>query len=332
MSTISAVAKRAGVSVTTVSHTLNRPERVTPELRERVLQAVEELGYAPNPSARSLRMGRTHLLALMLPDICNPFFPELARAIQDAVAREGYDVLIYNTDVPGGVSPVYSSHLAGQLSPKRFDGALIVGEAVPNIEQLLPTLSIPTIHIGHLDTPVVDSVTFDDYAAAYEATAYLIRRGHRRIAHIAGVARLYSGRERRRGFVEALHDHRLDVDQRLIYQGTYLRTAGVAGMHQLLQLDPRPTAVFVANALMAIGALGAALDLGCRVPDDLAIVGYDDIAEMSDVRPQLTTVDCSARTMGQTAAQLLLQRLAAPEAWRPQTITLSYTLVCRASA
>jgi LacI family transcriptional regulator len=268
----------------------------------------------------------------MIPDICNPFFPELARAIQDEAAGDGYDVLIYNTDVPGGMSTVYASHLIGQLSPKRFDGALIVGESAPTIEQTVGSLSIPAVHIGHLDTPVADSVTFDDYAAAYEATAYLIGRGHTRIGHIAGLPELYSGRERRRGYEQALRDHGLNVDECLIFQGTHLRPAGAEGMRHLLAVEPRPTAVFAANALMALAALGAALDLGRKVPDDVALVGYDDISEMTDVRPQLTTVDCSARTLGRTAARLLVDRLHASGPRRIQTVTLPHILVRRTSA
>ncbi len=332
MSTIKAVAKRAGVSITTVSHALNRPERVTAELRERVQLAVRELGYEPNPTARNLRTGRTNLVALILPDICNPFFPELARAVQDEMTGVDYDVLIYNTDVPGGMANVYADHYLRQLNSKRFDGVLLVGEAVLGAESGFADLRIPGVYIGNLDQPTMDSVTFDDFRAAYDAVTFLIKRGHRRIGHIAGDQTFWSGRERQRGFLQALADHGILADERLIYSGTYLRQAGVEGMNQLLGLDEPPTAVFVANALMAIAALGAAIDLGQRIPDDVAIVGYDDIAELSDVRPRITTIACSPHAIGQAAAKMMLERLQIPKPSVPQKIILPHGLIVRESS
>lgn len=330
MSTIKAVAKHAGVSVTTVSHALNRPERVTAELRERVMRSVRELGYEPNPSARTLRTGHTNLIALMLSDICNPFFPELARAVQDEMTH-AYDVLIYNTSVPGGMLNVHASHYLRQLSVKRFDGVLIVAEAVQGAEPELANLRIPAVSIGNLDQPHIDSVTFDDFRAAYDAVAFLIQRGHYRIGHLAGDQGLWSGRERRRGYVQALADYGIVADERLIHVGTYQRPAGAEGMRFLLERDEPPTAVFAANALMAIAALGEAIDLGRSIPEDVAVVGYDDIAALSDVRPRITTVACSPHTIGRAAAKRLLERLHTAAPMPPQKLILPHSLIVRES-
>jgi DNA-binding LacI/PurR family transcriptional regulator len=330
MATIKAVAQQAGVSITTVSHALNHPERVTPELRERVLRAVDALGYEPHPSARTLRLGRTKLLALLLPDLGNPFFPELARAVQDALAPAGYDALIFSTEAAGAAASTGTP--LRQLRPQRFDGALLVGEAIRGAEDELASLPIPAVHIGNLAAAALDSVTFDDVGAAYDATAYLLRRGHRRIAHIAGDKGFWSGRARRQGYEQALRDHRYPVDESLIVPGAYDRASGAAGMRTLLQLDSPPTAVFVANGLMALAALGVVLDAGWSVPGDLALVAFDDIDALTDVRPQLTAIAGSPRALGQAAAELLLQRLREREPSEPRRLVLPHTLVRRASA
>ena len=332
MTTIKAVAPHAGVSITTVSHTLNHPERVTPELRERVRRAVDALGYEPNPSARTLRTGRTSLLALLLPDLGNPFFPELAHALQGALALAGYAVLISTTDTGDNVGSADVSHLLRQLRPQRFDGALLVSEALRGAEHLLADVAIPAVSIGRLEHPALATVTFDDYAAAYEATAYLLRRGHQRIGHVAGDHASWPGRERRRGYTQALLDHGLPVDPQLIVHGSFQRETGAVGMRALLGYDPPPTAVFIANGLMAIAALGVAVDAGRRVPEELAIVAFDDIAALSDVRPQLTTIAGSPRALGDAAAQLLLQQVEAPQRHSHQLLVLPHSLIQRSSA
>ncbi len=332
MATIKAVAERAGVSVTTVSHALNRPERVTPELRERVTRAAAELGYQPNPIARSLRTGRTGLVAMIIPDICNPFFPEVTRAAQDELATAGFDTVIYNTDVPAGMAPTYLGHYLRQLAPKRFDGAIIADPATLDTEGVFERLMVPGVYIGHPFPSVIDYVAVDEYAIGYEATSYLIGRGHRRVAHITGEPRFFSACERRRGYLAALADHGLPEDEQLIYPGTFLRAAGSAGIRRLLSLDRPPTAVFVASDVMAIAALGTAYDLGLRVPDDLAIIGVDNIQESSDVRPMLTTVDHNGRTLGRVSAQLLLRRLGGEKPAQPEAVIVPHQIVERASA
>jgi LacI family transcriptional regulator len=321
-----------GVSVTTVSHALNHPERVTAELRARVQEAVDALGYAPNPSARSLRTGRTNLVALVIPDICNPFFPELARAVQDELAAAGYDTLIFNTDTPGSLGQRHAEGTLLQLSPKRFDAARIVDEAVRSAIPIPSRLPLPTVHIGYLDEPTVDTVTFDDEQAAYDATAYLVRRGHRQIGQITGDQRLWSGQARLGGFRRALAEAGLEADERLIYRGSYLRQSGADGMRALMELERPPTAIYIANALMAIAALGVALDMGRRVPDDVAVVAQDEIVALSDVRPRLTTVAGSAAAIGAAAARRILQRLQGQGPARPQQLVLPHELIVRESA
>lgn len=327
MTNIKEVAKYAGVSITTVSHVLNHPERVSEELRKRVLQAIDTLNYHPSPSAQSLRTGRTNLIALLIPDICNPFYPELVKVIQSELGKAGMDTLIYNTDVPGGRSVNHVTEYFRYISQKRVDGIIVAGEALAGTEDFLQALDLPTVYIGHLETPVIDSVSIDDYAAAYDATRYLIEKGHQHIGHISGERQFFSGRARQQGYEQALRDHGLPVEEHLIFAGTYLRPAGRAGIQHLLTQEQPPSAVFVANYLMALGALGALYDMNKRVPNDIALMAFDNIPEMEDVRPTLTTIDYNPNNVGQLAAQRLLEKLEGNTSEIPQSIRVPYTLV-----
>ena len=327
MTTIKKVAEHAGVSITTVSHVLNHPDRVSKDMRDRVLGSINALSYQPNPNAQSLRTGRTNLLALMIPDICNPFFPELVQIIQTEVGVSGLDTVIYNTDVPGGRSIIRSSEYFLQISPKRFDGVIIAGEAFVGNEAILRELKLPSVYIGHLDEAIIDNVSIDEFRASYQAVEYLIHKGHRRIAHISGELAFFPGRERLRGYQQALLDYGLPLESDLMYQGTFLRPSGREGIRYLLDRDNPPSAVFIASGMMAIAALATIKDMGRRAPDDVAVVTFDNIAEMEDVRPTLTTVDHNPRTIGQMTAQLLLQRLEGTAPPDPQSIKVPYTLL-----
>ncbi|MCA0453877.1 MAG: LacI family transcriptional regulator [Chloroflexi bacterium] len=332
MTNIKEVAKHAGVSITTVSHVLNHPERVSKEMQKRVLQAIDDLKYQPTPHAQSLRTGRTNLVGLLIPDICNPFYPELVKVIQVELGQTGMDTLIYNTDVPGGMSATHIAHYLNQIAQKRLDAVIIAGEALTGNEELLTMLDLPAVYIGHLNQSLIDYVTIDDYAAAYDATRYLIEKGHRRIGHISGEPRFFSGRARQQGYEQALRDHGLPVDASLIYEGTYLRPAGRSGIRYLLNLAQPPTAVFIANSLMALAALATLYDMNLQVPDDVALMTFDEIAEMEDVRPKLTTIDYNPHTLGEVAVRLLLERLEGNGTTSPQAIRVPYTLLKRDSA
>lgn len=333
MTTIRQVAERAGVSITTVSHVLNHPDRVSPSMHDRVIQAIEELDYQPNPNAQSLRTGHTGLLALMVPDICNPFYTELVQVIQTEVGRLGFDVVIFNTDVPGGQATIRTSQYFRQITPKRYDGVLVAGEALVGNEDVLRELKVPAVYIGHLNEPVIDYVTIDEYGAGYLATQYLIQKGHRLIGHISGEPAFYAGKKRQQGYETALRDAGIPVQDNLIYSGSFLGPSGREGIRALLARRPRPTAVFVANSLMAIGAVAAAYDLGVQIPQDIALTTIDNVAAMEDVRPTLTTIDFDPRVVGQMAARRLIKKLGEEEGNEPpRRIDVAYTLIERDSA
>jgi len=332
MASIRDVAKRAGYSITTVSHALNHPDRVTDEVREQVMQVVTELGYQPSAIARSLRSGQSHLLAMMIPDICNPWFPQLVKVVQEEAAKANFDLLIYNTDVPAGSSQEHVKHYLWQLSNKRFEGVIIVGESFTQIEDKLREISIPGVYIGQLNDCVLDNITINDYQAAYDAAQFLIHKGYQQIATITGEQKFSAGRERLRGFKQALSDSGRPFDPDYIFPGTFLRPSGREGIAHLLNLPRPPDAVFVANGLMALGALGKALDLKRRVPEDIAIFAFDTMEELLDVRPTLSTVDYDPQKIGRAAILRLLDRIngIAPAAY--ETITVPHSLILRDSA
>lgn len=309
MKSISDVALLAGVSKTTVSHVINHPERVTKVLRERVESAIKELGYQPSPFAQNLRTGKKNLLALIVPDITNSFFSELVQTIQEIASAEGYELLFYNTDVLQTSTPDRVQSFIKLMSPKRFDGVIISGEMCDGGETLLEHLGVTGAYIGYLSKPILDNVFLDDFQAAYQATKRLIDKGHTRIAHLSGDQRYHSGSERLRGYKKALRDHKLDQPAELTFHGSFLRPSGREGMRYFWGLKTRPTAVFIGNALMTFGAMRTAVDLGWRVPEDIAVVSFDETEEMHDVRPRLTTISYNPRVVGKIAIELLLSRI-----------------------
>jgi len=311
MSTISKVAERAGVSRTTVSHVLNHADRVSKPLRERVLAAIEELGYVPNPQAQSLRTGRTNLVAIFIPDILNPYFTELVKTVQTEIEASGMDSLVFNTDVPGGHPELHGREYLKQLSRKRVDGVIVADFALHGMLDQLGQIDLPVVFIGPLDSPGIDSVSLDDYGGGYLMGTHLAKAGHRRIAHVTGPTAFQESGARSAGFEQALADHGVPLDPALRFEGSFLPPSGQAAVGWLCDVHAKalPSAVFFANSLMAIGALTEFYDRGIHVPGDIAVATFDHIAQLEYVRPRLTTVGNSPEVLARRATQMLLDRL-----------------------
>jgi len=328
MATIKDVAAHADVSVATVSHVINNTRYVTPELRQRVLAAMRELDYEPNLVARGLRSNRTNLIALVIPDITNPYFPELARGVQDVANQNDYVMILGNTDR----DITQERRILHILSRQRVEG-IILNPGGVTAEELLP-IQAGGVHIvifGHqIDHPAFDSVMIDDRQAARDIVTHLISRGHRRIAHL-GSSRPNSGRLRYEGYVQALREHGLPVDPALVTEGPWTQRGGYNAMKTLLQRRPLPTAVFAANDLMAIGAMQSVQEAGLRIPDDVAVAGFDNIDQAACVSPSLTTVHQPKYDMGKKLAEILFCRLKKEEPREPQRIILPYTIEIRGS-
>lgn len=305
------VARLAGVSRAAVSYVLNNkyPVSIPETTRQRILKAIEELGYVPDRNAQSLRTGRTYTIASIIPDITNPYYPLLERKIQDVAKQHGYVHITYNTD--GIAEEEFRCLQAVQQS--RVDGVfgsffhVGPGDLKPLIEKNIAVVSLVASRQEIPDFPL-DMLYVDNVAAACKAVTYLIEHGHTHIGMIGGLD-VAVGQKRLEGYLKALNQHGLPVVEELIRHGDFTEEGGYREMCALLQLSPRPTAIFTANDLMALGALFAIKERGLRVPDDVAIVGFDDIPTSRLVSPPLTTIRKPQDLIGQRAVEMILERL-----------------------
>jgi LacI family transcriptional regulator len=331
------VARAAGVSQAVVSYVLNdnRSISLSPETRQRVHDAIAQLHYVPNMAARSLRSQRTFTIAASIPDITTPYYPTFIRGIQDVAQSHGYDVLAYNTD---GEREIELQALDAARRG-RADG-IILPPFHLTLDDLLPILSdgTPITLLGRMQTDEratqfpLDTVYVPGEAAAREVVNYLIARGHTHIGMISGLIATPPREERVRGYRRALAEHHLPLEETLIRGGDFTEDGGYAAMRELIALHPRPTAVFAANDLMAMGALLACREAGIRVPEELALAGFDNIPAARLVHPTLTTLDQQANQSGRRAAELLLSRLSGAYAGPNRSESLGFELIVRESA
>jgi LacI family transcriptional regulator len=329
MVTIRDVAKRADVSVATVSHVLNKTRFVSEALRKRVEIAMSELDFHPNIVASGLRTRKTGSIGLIVPDNSNPLFAELAHLIEDVMFGAGYSVVLCNS----------ANDLARErahirtLRSKRVDGLIII----PSINDPEPINRL----VGN-DLPVVimdraipgvntDVVLVDNFMGMQEATQYLLRIGHRRIGYVDRPVDLPHSRERFLGFQRALKDANIDLPPELIVRGGFRYEDGAGAVKKLLRKRPQPTAVVFFNDISAIGALRAAVDQKMRVPEDISLIGFDDIPPCAFTIPRLTTIHFPKREMALKAGELLLRRIELGEDHPFETVTLPAHLVIRES-
>jgi DNA-binding LacI/PurR family transcriptional regulator len=331
MSTIAKVAERAGVSPTTVSHVINHADRVSKSMRERVEAAILELGYKPNPQARSLRTGRTNVVAMLIPDIRNPFYPELVKIAQSQLEAVGLDMLIFNTDVPGGHSQEHGREYLRQISNKRVDGLIVGDFALHGMHDALLRIETPTVFIGNLPNRAVDCIRIDDFGGGYQMGAYLAQQGHRRVAHVTGPSFFAEAMQRAEGFEKGLADHGAPVEPALRFEGSYLSPSGKAAAEWLLAEhgDALPSVIFFANYLMAAGALAEFYDRGIHVPADIKVAVFGDQPQLEFVRPRLTRVGSAPAELAQRATRMLLDRLDGTYSGEPRSEVVPCTLrVC----
>lgn len=299
------VAAAAGVSVATVSRVLN-PELGYPikdETRARVLDAIDRLGYRPNDLARALQQRSTRAIGLVIPDISNPYYPDLVRGCEDVASARGYRVVLCNTDRSAEKTGQYLDTLVSQ----RVDGIIVAGggDASAWSPEVLDRYRMKIVVVGRHDV-AYPSVRVDNEAAARAATEHLLGLGHRHIAFIAGPLDSNTVVDRLAGHRAALRERGLDASGALIQEGTFAESSGYDAVAPLLGAEPRPTAVIAANDRMAFGALAALTDHGLRVPDDMSVVGFDDTTLASYTRPALTSVSIPTYEIGATAMSALL--------------------------
>lgn len=328
--TMRQIAARARVSVGTVSHVINNSAGVREGVRKRVLDAIERLGYQPSLLARGLRRNQTTILGVIIPDISNPFFPLVVRGVEDIAYQNSYRLMLCNTDNDANKEQVYFDELrayrmAGLIVIPSADSRLVALAAASGGEP--PVICLDRWPEGWKG----DTVTVDNEEGAYQAARYLLELGHRRIATITGQLHVTSGIERLKGFKRALREAGVSIAPEYVQEGRFDRLSGYEKGLMLLQFSPRPTAIFAANDLVALGVLAALRELGLRCPEDLSLVGFDDQELASFTNPALTTVAQPAYQMGARAAGLLFERLRG-ETVPTQQIVMKATLRVRDSA
>jgi LacI family transcriptional regulator len=327
------VAKHAGVSQSAVSQVLNQNDSAIPEeTRKRILSAIDQLGYVPNKFAQSLRTKKTKMIASIIPDITNPFYPAFQRGIQSVTNQKNYDLIIYDTDE----KEENEKRSLKSLEQANVDGA-IVSLFHHGIDDLKPLIDqgIPVVYWrgGPVENDlVIDLIFVDNVAMAKTAVSYLIEKGHRRIGMIAGLENTPPRQDRIRGFREALRDHNLALEETLIQDGDFTETGGYQGMKKLLRLDPRPTAVFASNDLMALGAMLAMREENLRIPEDIALIGLDDIPAAKLVHPTLTTMTQMQEDIGRLAAEMIFERIEGTAPDKSRLVEMPYKLIARESA
>ncbi|MFB4314285.1 LacI family DNA-binding transcriptional regulator [Actinomadura sp. 21ATH] len=326
MASVKDVARHAGVSVATVSRVLNDSDRVAPETRARVLAAVEALGYRRNAVARSLRTDATRTIGLVIGDILNPFFTELARAIEDEARALGYSVVIGNADE----RPDRQDHYVRTLLEQRVDGLLLCptaeitplvrgmvadGQPLVFLDRTLPGLDVPTVRA-------------DGSAAIGALVRHLRGLGHRRIAFISGPALLSTGRERTAAFVAAMRDCGLAVPAEYLEAGDFQAASGRAGAARLLDLPEPPEVIFAGDNLMALGALDEIRARGLAIPSRVALASYDDLPWFTHVDPPVTAIGQPVQELGRRAVRVLADRI---EDRPVESVVLAARLVVRRS-
>lgn len=326
--TIMDVAREAGVSYSTVSRVMNNYKHVSPEKRERVMNAMTRLGYVVNQQARSLAGGRSQVVGLLVPEVGNSYIGQIMHGVDDEIAHAQYDLMLYTTHRRQTKESIFVKMLTRGMT----DGLILL---LP----LYPHAYLEELRASNFPYVVVDHQGFDDFSStvtaanwqgAYGATEYLIELGHRRIGFISGTSILDSAVERLRGYKDALRVNNIPFDANLVVNGDFRQPVAYEVTQALLDLAKPPTAIFASSDLTAFGAIEAVRNRGLSIPDDMSIIGFDDVPEAAWGHPALTTVRQPLREMGRLATQTLLKFIDDPT--RPmERLELPTELIIRES-
>jgi LacI family transcriptional regulator len=305
--TIVEVARKGGVSLGTVSRVINNDIHVAPETRERISKVMQEMGYVANRQARSLRGSKTNVIGMLVPDLGTGYIGEIVHGIDAELALEQLDLMLFTTHRTASKEASYVANMGQGM----VDGLLLVLPRNPaDYIGTLTRRKIPFVLIDHQGTDQkCPAVGASNWQGAYNATEYLIKLGHTRIGFITGSMDLICAIDRLNGYESALRSNHIPKDPRLVYEGTFFQPDGYAGACALLDIADPPTAIFASNDVMAMGAMDGVRSRGLRVPEDVSIMGFDDIPQAASVRPALTTVRQPLEQMGRVATQMLLDLL-----------------------
>lgn len=326
--TIKDIAKRANVSTATVSRALYNTGYIKEETRRRIIEIAEELGYDKHRDLEKTKI-KSNLAGVIVSDITNPFFTQIVRGIEDVLSPAGYSLLLCNADEDVEKEKNYLK----VLQNKKVDGVILAPAGGDDrcIKQMIDR-GIPLVLIDRLiDNLDVDGVIIDNMSGAYEGVSHLISEGYRRIGIITGPLEIMTARERFDGYKKALLDARLEFDESLVENGGYTLEGGYRAAKKLIE-KAHPDALFIANNVMTTGALIAVKELKIKIPEEIGIVGFDDLEWASLIDPPLTTISQPIYTIGSTAAQLLLRRLSRSANIRKEVVVLKPRLIIRGSS
>ena len=326
MATIRDVAKTAGVSIATVSAVVNDSAYVSPELRRRVLAAIEELNYEPSTLARNLNSGKSQLIAIVVADLSNPFYSHVVCLAEAAAAAWDYSLVVFNSDEKTEAE----KRIMSRIRMLSCDGVILVpvGETGQHLQRDHEGKSIPTVLFGRVfEDRRSDTVTIDNESAGRQATNYLLDLGHRRIGSITGPLHLTTGRGRHEGMMQALQARGVTPLQHHIRQGEFREEVAYAMAREILEQPDRPTAMYVANGVMALGLMRAIADLGLKCPDDISIASTDTINGSSGMRPRLTRTEHPINEMINESFRMLLGRINTNPSQSPRNVVFQPKLV-----
>lgn len=305
---IRTVALRAKVSIATVSRTINRIPSVDPALAKRVWKAIEELNYFPNTQARALVSGKSHMLGLIVSEITNPFFPELIQRFEECAVDRGYEILITSTNY----DPKRMVSCVRRMLERKVDGVAVMtfGIEEPLLDQLA-TQKVPLVYVDSRPRQAAAMTLNVDYQhGIWQGVQHLAALGHRKIAFISGPLNLHTAQLRYHAFEDSLTQVGIQPNPKFLIEGDHTLEGGLSGMEKLLQQDEIPTAVMCSNDMTAIGVLHAVLDAGLRVPEDISVIGFDDVHIAQFTYPPLTTIRMSCRDLANGAVSILCSGIA----------------------
>jgi LacI family transcriptional regulator len=329
MPTITDVAREARVSASTVSHVINETRYVSDEVKQRVHAAMEALNYQPNVIARSLRTRETLTVGVVVSDVTNPFFTSIVRAIEDEVLKQGYSIILCDTDEKPEREQAYLRLLMG----RRVDG-LIVAPSSGNADLLRSAIEsgLPVVLLDRsIPGLTADVVLSDNESGAFDAVSYLIGMGHRRIGIIAGRLEVSTGADRMAGYVRAIRTHGIPADESLIEVAKFKRDIAYDKTMKMLNRAEPPTALFVCNNVMTAGTMAALKAAGKKVPEDISVIGFDDSEWAALMDPPLTVVAQPIVELGTRAAQTLMRRISRGRVKTPRAVVLKPELILRDS-
>jgi LacI family transcriptional regulator len=326
MTTIKDIAKQADVAASTVSYVLNNTKNVKPETKERILKVIKELHYQPSAVARSLKTKKSLTIGIMIPDISNMFFTEIVRGIEDIANEYEYNVILCNTDEDEKKEKRYLDNLYN----KHIDGLIFVGTG-KNQQILKDKQHIPVVAVDRKIGYNFGSVMVDNVKGAYIATNYLLEKNGADVILLTGPLSLSTYFERMTGYIEALREKGLEYNENIVRECPVGHEGGYTALEDLLEKNVGLRSIFASNDLIALGAMKALIKRGVRIPEEVSIVGYDDIPTASIITPALTTIQQPKYNMGRKAAELLLNSMT-KQAVKERHIVLEPKLVIRETA